>query len=102
MLHENRRTNYLYDVPAYYVDNALQAVIDIAPASTVDAVRFLKQATAIGATHILLTPDLVEPPNPDRQGMAVYVRKLIAAGCTREVRRFETRLMWSRTLGGAG
>lgn len=102
VLHENRRTNYLYEVPAYYVDNALQAVIDIAPASPVDAARFLEQATAIGATYILLTPDLVEPPNPDRQGMAVYVRKLIAAGCTREVKRFETRLMWSRTLGGDG
>lgn len=102
VLHELRRTNYLFQVPSYYVDGALQAVIDMAPDSSPEAARFLHQATAFGATHVLIAPGISGIPDLERPGMANLVRELVQDGCAQPVRKFDTRLVWSRTLGSSG
>ena len=88
-----RELAYLLDVPSFVAQPFKQNFIDSRLAAR-DPRKFLEQIRRLDVTHILF----LTRPGETHRPIALFVDKLIDAGCGRTVAEFATRPIASRTL----
>lgn len=98
----NREMNYLIDIPSYFAHPATEIFVDIRPDAN-NPERYYRQLKALGITHILSTPTLMDRPATEMglRGMGQW-RALLAAGCVTEVTRIPYQTIRSRSLNIRG
>lgn len=92
-----RQLNFLLDVPYFYAHIQQEGWIDLRPEAN-DPLRFLRQVRERGITHLLVIGDPLEKAYT---GGIMQWRPLLHAGCLEIIRKIDTRLIGSRTLGQA-
>jgi hypothetical protein len=100
LLFADRQLQYYLDVPSYLAAPLLQHLVDLLPGPG-DPRRFLREARALGITHVLVVPSLRDFAKGERYGNGVLpadLAALVADGCATVVHSEAILLPPSRTL----
>jgi hypothetical protein len=100
LLFGDRQLEYYIEIPSYLAVPLTQHLVDLRP-GTNDQLRFLREARALGVTHVLVVPSLRDFAKGVAYGNNVLpgnLAPLVAAGCATVVHSEDTLLLPSRTL----
>jgi 4-amino-4-deoxy-L-arabinose transferase-like glycosyltransferase len=100
LLFADRQLQYYIDAPSYLAAPLLQNLVDLLPGGN-DPRRFLREARALGVTHVLVVPSLRDFASGERYGNGVLpadLAALVADGCATVVHSDVVLLPPSRTL----
>jgi hypothetical protein len=98
----NRQLAYLIQRPAYMMHPHIQVIIDSRPTAS-DGRKFIAQSQKQGLTHFMLHGDWQNPGSiPEQVPFFRMIHRLVNMGCLRQIRRFDTVQINSRTLRSLG